>query len=111
MLFDRFKKIRDIKFKYSTPDKVKEATNKYKAESNIYEQFFNEKVESKPGYCINKTTAFREFKSFAQDNNSETKPNSKEFSKNMSRFIGEPNKYTKSYHNFIINSIGEKIPE
>ena len=111
MLFDRFKTIKENGFVYDVPDNVKEATNKYKAESNIYEQFFNEKIKKKPGYCISKSAAFREFKNFVTDNNAETKPSSKDFYKNIARFIGEPNKITKKFHNFIIGDIGEKMDD
>ena len=111
MLFDRFKSIKENGFVYDVPDNVKEATNKYKAESNIYEQFFNEKINKKPGYCISKSAAFREFKNFVTDNNAETKPSSKDFYKNIARFIGEPNRLTKKFHNFIIGDIGEKMDD
>jgi P4 family phage/plasmid primase-like protien len=111
MLFDRFKKIKETNFVYDSPSKVTEATNKYKAESNIYEQFFNEKIKEKTGYCIGKSAAFREFKNFVVDNNAEIKPSSKDFYKNISRFIGEPNKYTKKYNNFIIGDVGERMDE
>ena len=93
------------------PDKVLEATNKYKKESNIYEQFFHDKIENKPGYCISKTNAYKEFKNYAQDNNGDNKIKAKDFHKNIARFLGEPNKHTKSFHNYIINGIGEPIPE
>jgi P4 family phage/plasmid primase-like protien len=111
MLFDRFKKIKENSFVYDIPDNVKEATNKYKAESNIYEQFFNEKIKEKPGYCISKQSAFKEFKNFVTDNNAEIKPTNRDFFKNIARFIGEPNKFTKKFNNFIIGDIGDKMDD
>lgn len=111
MLFTNFIKIKTENFNYYMPDKVLEATNKYKKESNIYEQFFHDKIENKPGYCISKTNAYKEFKNYAQDNNGDNKIKAKDFHKNIARFLGEPNKHTKSFHNYIINGIGEPIPE
>jgi len=111
MLFIRYKDILNSNFKYPIPDKVLEATNKYKKESNIYEQFFHDKVRSKPGYCISKTDAYKEFKNYTHDNNGEIKVNSKDFAKHISRSMGTPDRHTKCYHNYTINNIGQPIPE
>ena len=50
MLFERHKKLAKQNFRYKEPDEVIQATNEYKSEANIFEQFNKEIINYAPGY-------------------------------------------------------------
>lgn len=72
------------------PDEVKRATKDYKKESNIYEQFFENKCEEKAGWRQNVNEVFSEFKRYNHENDYNKKVSKTSFLTQMQRFMGKP---------------------
>jgi P4 family phage/plasmid primase-like protien len=89
MLFDRYKVIAANGFRYPIPESVKQATRKYQMESNIYSQFFSERIVARPGYTVGYGEVFMAFKEFAAAGNYACKINRKTFYQQIERFLGK----------------------
>lgn len=107
MLFDRYNILHKLDFKYPVPDKVKMATKKYQMESNLFSQFFNERIVPQPGYQMSFMEVFTCFNDFVKGGNFDHKINKKTFIIQMERFLGKLNK-NKCYDGFILSTDIEK---
>lgn len=107
MLFDRYKLLKANNFKYKIPDKVLQATRKYQAESNIFNQFYNDKVTDAPGYKIKDQDAYTEFKRYVEEVGSTVKFTKQSFQHQMDRVIGT--RKGQFYFDIKINDIGEAV--
>ena len=105
MLFDRYKLLKENKFRYNIPEKVLQATKKYQAESNIFNQFKADKVEDAPGYKIKDQDAFNEFKRYVEEVGCTIKFTKQSFQQQMDRVIGT--RKGKFYYDIKINDVGE----
>lgn len=109
LLFERYKILKERNFKIEIPDKVLVATTNYQQESNIYAQFYNDKVEEKPGFGISLSDAYTEFRNFLRDVSSDYNCTKKGFKTQMQRYIGTPKNRNSIYKNITINGVGEPI--
>jgi P4 family phage/plasmid primase-like protien len=89
MLFEKYKYLSSIKFTYKVPERVLEATRNYQMESNVYSQFFNDRIEIKIGSKISKNDIFTAFRDFCSSGNYGQKINKKTFETQMGRFFGK----------------------
>ena len=107
MLFKRFIKLKSNDFKYAIPDSVFRAIENYKKSSGVYTRFFNEKLIESPGYKIDNTTLYNEFKLFVD---SDFKPKKMTFMTQMEKLLGKAKGHNKEYHGFKLRgSSGEPI--
>lgn len=92
------------------PDAVKRATKEYKKESNVYEQFFENKCEEKAGFRQNINEVYSEFKRYNQENDYNKKINKSSFLTQMQRFMGKPRSVGKEKYfiDFTIVDGGEE---
>ena len=105
MLFDRYKIIAGNSFRYPIPERVKDATRKYQMESNVYSQFFSDRIIMSPGYCISQSELYLAFKEFATTNNYGSRINKKTFETQIGRFLGKPSKH-QTYSGFMLKPPG-----
>lgn len=109
LLFERFKVLQQNDYKFTVPNKVKIATRQYMEEASTYTQFFNDRIEEKPGYKVDATTLYTEFQQFVGRDFKTHKPT---FLKQMERVIGKPKGKNKEYYGFrIYGTSGELIEE
>ena len=114
MLWRRYLNMSKVNFNVfnddNIPDEVKKATRDYKKDSNIYEQFFDSKIESRQGYRQNVNEVFGEFKRYNQDNDYNKKVNKGTFITQMQRFVGKPRTFgrEKYFIDFTITDSGEE---
>ena len=96
MLWNRYQNLKRTNFRAleedNIPAAVMEATEAYKRESNVYEEFYSSKMEEKPGYRQTFTEVYAEFKRYYDENDFSKKLSRKQFATQMSRFFGKPKK-------------------
>lgn len=109
MLFLRFLELKRNKFAINEPDIIKLALRNYKDEASPFIQFFNDKIEAKPGYKVDCNTVYAEFQLFAGRTNKVPK---NVFIKQMERLMGIPKGRNKEYDNFrLFGTEGDLIEE
>lgn len=107
LLFERYKVLKEVGFRFPVPDKVKAATRQYQSRASSYTQFFHDKMEEVPGYKVDAATLYSEFQAFVGRDFKTQKPT---FLTQMERMIGKPRGKKKEYYGFrIFNTPGELI--
>ena len=113
-LWNRYTELNKVNFDVfndsNIPDAVKRATKEYKKESNVYEQFFENKCEEKGGFRQNVNEVYSEFKRYNQDNDYNKKITKSSFLTQIQRFMGKPRTYGKEkyFMDFTIIDAGEE---
>ena len=69
------------------PDAVNSATQEYKKNSNVYEQYFLERLESKVGFRVNINEVYNDFRDYVKENSMDRPASKKEFEMHMKRFV------------------------
>ena len=69
------------------PEAVDSATQEYKKNSNIYELYFLERLESKPGYRVDMKEVYTDYKDYVKENSIEKASSNKEFEIHIKRFV------------------------
>ena len=77
------------------PEEVKVRTSDYKKESNIYSQFVEDRLVKDDGAHIKSGDAYKAFRTWYTDQNSDRCPGKREFNAGMIRCIGKMAKGTK----------------
>lgn len=99
MLLDNYKYLKTVNFTYKIPDKVLEATKKYKSSSNVYESYWNDRINLVPGYETSEVDAYADFKFYMSQNNLGQPVSRKFFTTQIEKFIGKSNS-NKKYVNY-----------
>lgn len=91
------------------PDAVSRATQEYKKSSNIYEQYYMEKLESKTGYRVNINEVYNDFRDYVKENSMDKPVSKKEFETHIKRFVDIKGTARKRYimDYIIIDTDGE----
>ena len=99
MLWQRYLNLKRTNFSalsaVNRPEAVNSATQEYKKNSNVYEQYFLERMESKAGYRVNINEVYNDFRDYVKENSMEKPASKKEFEMHMKRFVdikGSPRK-------------------
>lgn len=107
LLFERYKVLKEVGFRFPVPDKVKAATRLYQSRASSYIQFFHAKMQEVPGYKIDAATLYSEFQAYV---GRDFKTQRQTFLTQMERIIGKPRGPKKEYFGFrISNTPGELI--
>lgn len=98
-LFNNYKYLHSINFCFNIPSKVLEATENYKANANMYEVYFRDRIKHSPGYHTTESDAYLDFKNYISQNNFGIAPNRKVFICQIEKFIGKitGGKFFKNY--------------
>ena len=108
MLFERHKKLAKQNFRYKEPDEVIQATNEYKSEANIFEQFNKEIINYAPGYYTTVQNAYEQFRTFVSQNDSKNVASRKIFITQIEKFIGKPDK-NQRFINYKFGDSGDPL--
>ena len=99
MLWQRYLNLKRDNFnslsENNRPDAVNSATQEYKKNSNIYEQYFQERLENKVGFRVNINEVYNDFRDYVKENSMERASSKKEFEMHIKRFVdvkGSPRK-------------------
>ena len=91
MLWQRYLNLKRTNFnalsEINRPDAVNSATQEYKKNSNVYEQYFLERLENKVGFRVNINEVYNDFRDYVKENSMERPASKKEFEMHMKRFV------------------------
>lgn len=105
-LFENYQYLKSINFEYNIPAKVLEATENYKANANMYEVYFRDRVKHTPGYCTTESDAYGDFKNYISQNNFGFAPNRKVFVCQIEKFIGNISSGSRVFKNYKFGDCG-----
>lgn len=107
MLFNRFQNLKCNNFKYNTPPKVLQATEKYKSNSNVYENYYNERIKNTPGYFTTETDSYNDYKNFVITNNMGNVQSRKIFLTHIEKLVGKIT--NRKFLNYSFGEFGQPI--
>ena len=108
MLFDIYKNLHAKNFRFKIPEKVLEATKQYKANSNMFETYYKDRIELKPGYATHEGDAYKDFKTYVLQNSLGHPVSKKNFVTQIERFIGKVSD-SKKFVGYVFGEEGEAI--
>ena len=108
MLFDNYKNLHSKNFRFKIPDKVLEATKQYKANSNMFETYYKDRIKLKPGYATHEGDAYLDFKTYISQNSLGQPVSKKNFVTQIERFIGKMSD-SKRFIGYVFGEAGEAI--
>lgn len=108
MLFDNYKNLHAKNFRFRIPDKVLEATKQYKANSNMFETYYKDRINLKPGYSTHEGDAYQDFKAYVIQNSLGQPVSKKNFVSQIERFVGKVSS-NKRFINYTFGDRGEAM--